>query len=271
MKIVILTENTVYRQGILAEHGLSLFIEEKGKKYLFDTGQSDVFLKNAEKLHIDLENLDGVILSHGHYDHCGGFPYYAKEYGLPKVYVRESAFAKKYHQAKENCREIGIAWDRKVAGEHLVYTKELEEISKDVFLAGNIPFKNEFEAVAEGMLVEAGGKRVLDTMSDEQMLVIRNENGLNVFLGCSHAGIINALTYVEQIFPEEHIHLLFAGMHLSAVSDERLKKTIDEIKKRNIDIVIPVHCTGIMAMTAMKQQLGDSCKIVHAGKILNQI
>lgn len=271
MKIVVLTENTVYRQGVLAEHGLSLYIEENEKRYLFDTGQSGVFLKNAEKLHIDIANLDGIVLSHGHYDHCGGFPDYAKKYELPKIYVREEAFAKKYHKAKETCREIGISWNRELAGDHLVFTKELEEIDKDIFVLGKIPLKNEFESVAEGMFVEEKEEKVLDTMTDEQMLIIRNEAGLNIFLGCSHVGVINALSYVEETFPGEHIHLLFAGMHLSQVADKRLQKTMEEIEKRNIDVIIPVHCTGIMAITAMKQRFGEHCKIVHTGKILNQI
>ena len=69
----------MYRRGLLAEHGLSLYIEENGKKYLFDTGQSGVFLKNAKELGVNLENLDGIILSHGHYDHCGGLEEFVKQ------------------------------------------------------------------------------------------------------------------------------------------------------------------------------------------------
>ena len=83
MKITILNENTVYRQGLLAEHGLSVVIEERDRKFLMDTGQSDVFLKNAKTLGVHLEDLDGIILSHGHYDHCGGMEYLDGSRRLP--------------------------------------------------------------------------------------------------------------------------------------------------------------------------------------------
>lgn len=271
MKIVVLTENTVYRQGILAEHGLSLYIEKENKKYLFDTGQSGVCLKNARVLDVDLKDLDGIILSHGHYDHCGGLEEFVKAYKLPKVYVRKEAFEKKLHQGKNNCREIGIPWSMDMIEKHVVFTEEFQEIAKDIYVLGKIPLKNEFESVAEGMLVEVEGKRQPDHMTDEQMLIIRGEEGLYVFLGCSHVGVINALSYVEETFPGEHIHLLLAGMHLSQASQGRLHKTMEELEKREIDTIIPVHCTGIMAITQMKHRFGERCQIVHAGKVINQI
>ena len=38
MKITALIDNVVYGKDLLAEHGLSLYIELDGKKILFDTG-----------------------------------------------------------------------------------------------------------------------------------------------------------------------------------------------------------------------------------------
>lgn len=271
MKIVVLTENTVYRQGILAEHGLSLYIEKEDKKYLFDTGQSGVFLKNAKTLDVNIDDLDGIILSHGHYDHCGGLEEFAKTKKLPKVYVRKEAFEKKFHQGKRDCREIGIPWSVDVLQNHVIFTDEFQEIGKDIFVLGKIPPKNEFESVAEGMLVEVEGKRQPDEMTDEQMLIIRDEKGLCIFLGCSHVGVINALSYVEEKFPGEHIHMLLAGMHLSQASEGRLQETMQELEKRKIDTIIPVHCTGLMAIAQMKRRFGEGCKIVHAGKVINQV
>ena len=73
LKITTLIENQPGQDERLAfEHGLSLFIEFAGKRLLFDTGQTGAFADNAEKLSIDLSQLDAVILSHGHYDHSGG-------------------------------------------------------------------------------------------------------------------------------------------------------------------------------------------------------
>ena len=110
MKISILTENTVYKRGFLGEHGLSVFIEYQGKKYLFDTGQSQVFLHNAAKLCVDLKELDGIILSHGHYDLCGGMDYIYKLEEEISVYVQAKAFEKKYAEnlKTKELRYIGM-------------------------------------------------------------------------------------------------------------------------------------------------------------------
>lgn len=72
MKIITLIENLVYEEGLVAEHGLSVYIETANRKMLFDTGQSGIFIQNAKTLSIAIENIDSVVLSHGHYDHTGG-------------------------------------------------------------------------------------------------------------------------------------------------------------------------------------------------------
>ena len=72
MKIYVLMENTTKKEDMLTEHGLSLYIETENHKILFDTGQSENFAINAERMGIDLSLVDIAFLSHGHYDHGGG-------------------------------------------------------------------------------------------------------------------------------------------------------------------------------------------------------
>ena len=44
VRITLLVENTVYRQGLAAEHGLSFHVQIGPHSILFDTGQTDLVL-----------------------------------------------------------------------------------------------------------------------------------------------------------------------------------------------------------------------------------
>ena len=94
MKITVLVENTE-SEGLLCEHGLSLLIEHNDKKYLLDAGQSKMFMHNATKLNADIAGVEYAVLSHGHYDHSGGFFEYLKDNKV-KVHAMEKVFGDYY-------------------------------------------------------------------------------------------------------------------------------------------------------------------------------
>lgn len=274
MKISILTENTVYKRGFIGEHGLSLLIETEGKRFLFDTGQTRVFVRNATTLKENLTELDGIVLSHGHYDHCGGLGNWieeeAKMLSCP-VYVNYRAFEKKYTKNLKNNEMlyIGIDWEPEVCGEQLTLIQERKkQIAENVFLLSEIPYCVSFEPKPKVFYQDELGT-ILDNMADEQIMVIREEKGLYVFAGCAHQGIINCLSYVKESFPGERIYGIFAGMHLKGCAKERLEMTIQELKKINAEIIVPMHCTGILGIAAIKEQLGDNCILAEAGKVIN--
>ena len=108
MKIQNLVENEQGKNGCLAEHGLSVYLETGKHKLLVDTGATDAFLRNAEFLGIDLKEVDILILSHGHYDHGGGILTFSKINPRARIYIREDAFAKYYHE-RERGTDIS-AW-----------------------------------------------------------------------------------------------------------------------------------------------------------------
>jgi 7,8-dihydropterin-6-yl-methyl-4-(beta-D-ribofuranosyl)aminobenzene 5'-phosphate synthase len=106
---------------------------------------------------------------------------------------------------------------------------------------------------------------VNDQMDDEQLLVIQRENGLVVFSGCSHKGIVNCVEHIRTKFPGKKISTLVAGMHLRDVSKERLDATIDYLANSEIDRIIPLHCTGIVPICELKKALKDRCQIYATG------
>ena len=97
MKVTTLMENTACAERYAAEHGLSLFIETKKINILFDSGSSEAFADNAEKLGVDLGTADIAILSHGHYDHSGGLLRFLKRNEKAPVYVQKDAFEEHFN------------------------------------------------------------------------------------------------------------------------------------------------------------------------------
>ncbi len=274
MRVYILADNRTRRRGFLAEHGLSVFIEHERMNILFDTGQSDVYCHNASLMNVDLNKTDIVVLSHGHYDHCGGLVYFPKSDKVPKVYIHEAAFEKRFvvNSDKKTCREIGIPWlvdDYGYIKDKLVFTGGNIQIAPDITLCGEIPETTVFEGVDAGFYTGDGTNKAADMMKDEQMLVFDTEKGLCIFLGCSHPGIVNCLNHALSLFPGKRIDTLAAGMHLESASPVRLQMTIEHMADLNIGRIIPMHCTGIFAISEMKRLLGNRCLPLCAGDTLS--
>ena len=115
LTITVLVENSD-GEGLCGEHGLSLYIEYEGRRYLLDTGATGLFTENAAKLGLSLAEVEAVFLSHAHYDHAGGLPRFFAENAHAKVYLQEAA-AENCYSEKAGAREyIGIP--RGVLREH---------------------------------------------------------------------------------------------------------------------------------------------------------
>lgn len=196
MKLSVLTDDKVRKRGFLAEHGLSLLIEYKDCNILFDAGQSDVYIRNAKALQIDLDKTDYIVLSHGHYDHCGGIEYLPDLKKNPKIYLQKSAVKNKYaiNPDGKTYREIGIPWSQEVynrLSDRLILSDKSAKINSEISIHGKIPSTVSFEEIPHGFYIKNGSEMFTDMLEDEQMLVYDTEIGLIIFLGCSHPGVIN--------------------------------------------------------------------------------
>ena len=258
-KIAVLTDNRSDGK-YLHEHGFSLYITtDTNQKILFDTGQSDIFLKNAEKLKIDINNVDVVVLSHGHWDHGNGLSFLINK----TLICHPDCFIKRYR--KWTMLNIGLNASLEKTQErfNLILSKKPYTVSENVIFLGEIPRKNSFEAKSTPFRLQ---NKKDDFVYDDSGLVIISGLGLIVISGCAHSGICNTVEYAKEITGIEKVHAVIGGFHLKKVDDIALK-TIEYFKNNNIDNVYPGHCVKDCVMETFSKQFSN--KPISAGVILN--
>jgi 7,8-dihydropterin-6-yl-methyl-4-(beta-D-ribofuranosyl)aminobenzene 5'-phosphate synthase len=268
MRIVILADNVAGPRGLLAEHGLSLWIETRDHRVLFDTGQGLALAHNAQALGIPLARADAVVLSHGHYDHTGGLAtVLSGRRGLP-VYAQPEAMSPRYARRDGEAREIGMpATARKALTQRGAFRSSRAPlpVCGGVRLSGSIPRLTDFEGEAGTFFLDEEGREP-DPLADDQAAFVETSAGTVVLLGCAHAGVVNTLRQVETL-SSGPIHAVIGGMHLAAASPERIGATVRVLSERGVKRVVPCHCTGLPATAALLQELGDRCTPGRVGAV----
>ncbi len=237
MKITLLCENSIGPgcwDKCLAEWGLSAFIEYREKRILFDMGTTDVYVKNAKTLGIDLNETDYVVFSHYHSDHTGGLkfhPFKDKE----KLIVHPD-IPKKLP-----------ADDQKILSEDfdVVTSAEAYEFMEGAFYLGQIPRTTPFEQ----------GKYEEDEMNDDSAIAFKTEHGAVVIAGCSHAGICNICEYAKEVTGQK-LYAVIGGFHLFEDEPLAVEGTIKYFEKENPKYLLPMHCVDFPVLAEMQQKFG---------------
>lgn len=262
------------------EHGFSVLIENTDQRQpirlLMDTGQSGLFYDNAVKMGISLENLDGLFISHAHYDHAGGVKRLLEEVPIQKIYVGKDFFQEKYYEKKDGTlKNIGIAFSRQDVESVGVEVCEMQGNMKKVFPGVTVYRKFEsvvkYEVLNSHFLVKdcvkGEEKYKQDNFTDEIVLTLEVTDGIIVIAGCSHMGIINILKTIEKRSGKK-IRGIVGGTHLVEADEERLKKTIVELKKKNLDFIAVSHCTGEENLEKIKEVFGEKFIFNCTGNIM---
>ncbi len=241
MRIITLIENLVYKAGLVAEHGLSIYIETDDKKILFDTGQSKLFMENALKLGIEINDIDILVLSHGHYDHTGGLYPFLYRNNKAKVYAKKEIFVPKYHSKS---RFIGTKYDEPNIKNRIVYVNEITEIANNVFLMPDITIYNATDTHFKGLQVKQGDDFIDDTFNDELFIAIKQNEQINIITACSHRGITNICTTATEHF-KLPIAKVLGGFHLKDASTDEYNVVKDYFNKVRPQSIGLCHCTGV--------------------------
>ncbi len=243
MKIVTLVENCVQKRGLLAEHGLSLYIEFPGRKILFDTGQSDILIHNAKQLNVNLDDIDTIVISHGHYDHTGGLSSLLKINKKAQVIVKKGALTPKYRRLLYP--EGSIPEITSLKGRVTEITS-LMELDGNLYIMPDITVSNPADTSYDGE----------DKFADELYLAFKGEKHISVISSCSHNGITNIAETASSHFGLP-IDLILGGFHTRTATATKMRVITDKLKALSPRSIGVCHCTGIDNYLLIKRELSD--------------
>ena len=244
MKITALTENTS-KSGLPYEHGLSLYIETEEHNILFDTGQTELFAKNAEKLGVDLSKVDTAVLSHGHYDHGGGLKKFLELNKTAPVYMSKFAFEPHFNGTE---KYIGLDLSLQDSG-RIILTDGVTKIAENLTLYSCNGNKKILDLGSFGLNSKENGEIVPDDFRHEHYLLIEENSKRVLISGCSHKGIVN----IEDWFKPD---VLIGGFHLSKLAlGDKLKSVAQRLNSYDTSYYT-CHCTGAQQYDFMKRYMG---------------
>ncbi len=261
MKLTVLVDNnTLIDRYFLAEPGLSFFIQDDDVTLLFDTGYSDIFIKNANKVGLDLAALDFIVLSHSHLDHTWGLEPLIKYYSERQIEGLQSkqpvlvAHPQTFISAStDDFNEFGTLMSEQKLAKHfpLKLSKEPVQLTSNLTFLGEIPRKNNFEGTLSFGRKE--GAEIDDTVPEDSALVYKSDKGLVIITGCSHSGICNIIDYARQICGEYPILDIIGGLHLQNPPKKQLEGTLTYIKALAPKTIRACHCTDLNSKIALSK------------------
>jgi len=269
MKIITLVENTAIDKSLKPKHGLSIYIETPKHKVLFDLGPKDAFIHNAQKLGIDLAEIDTVVISHGHYDHGGALTNFLKVNHKAKIYIHRLAFES--HYIKVLIAKIYIGLNKKLAGNsRFILTDDSIRIDDELFIFSDVD--GHFDSNSTILLKKTTDGYIRDDFAHEQNLIVTSEDKTVLFSGCSHRGIANILRTAQKHQPT--IQAVFGGFHLcnpvtkSTEPQEVLQQLATKLSAHGDVVFYTGHCTGSNAFESMRNSMGEKLQHLSTGAMV---
>jgi 7,8-dihydropterin-6-yl-methyl-4-(beta-D-ribofuranosyl)aminobenzene 5'-phosphate synthase len=244
--------------GLVAEHGFSALVTvRRGSRrhtLLFDTGVSPGGMAaNMERLGIDAGDIEAVVLSHGHFDHAGGFP------GLARLRRRDGGLPLTLHPLVWSRRRVifsGQEWQLPTLRRSSLEAEGFAVVERrqpsvvldgSVLITGEVDRTTDFETGMPGHEALVDGQWEPDPLVlDDQALVIDVAGrGLVVVTGCGHAGAVNIARHAMRLTGVDRLAGLLGGFHLGGPAFEPvIDPTVAALVDLAPELVVPAHCTG---------------------------
>jgi 7,8-dihydropterin-6-yl-methyl-4-(beta-D-ribofuranosyl)aminobenzene 5'-phosphate synthase len=265
-----------------AEHGLSYFVETvtpsgDSGALMFDYGvDARGVSNNIRLLEIDLSRINAFGLSHGHFDHWGGFIGILKR-GRKKIaggtplFLGVDAFAHRYsvRPSEGIAQDLGRLKREEIESLGIVRIVEVTEPTELIpggYFTGPIERVTPYEHVRPTLKIKRNGVLEQDQFPGEQAVVfLVRGKGLVVLSGCAHVGIVNTVMHARKMTDVDRVHAVVGGFHLVGSDSEAIDATVADIKRLSPDHVIPTHCTGFEAINRFREEMADQFHLNTAG------
>ena len=270
MKWIVLSDNRTQNPSLETEHGLSILLETDKHRILLDTGASDIFIRNAEKMGIDLSTVDYVFISHGHSDHAEGLKHLMEINNKANVLVSPDAMSGKFFSKRGNLHSITAEWPMIDDG-RLALIDQTCAIAEDIHVIAHIPQNHPMPKGNQNLYVQIAtlhsDQRSENTVSDYIHDDFRHELALYVdgllFTGCAHSGLENILGAC--LWP---VHTVVGGFHLldGLETEEELAALAQRLKTKYPETLFYTsHCSGDKVFAILKDVMGSQLHAFSCG------
>jgi 7,8-dihydropterin-6-yl-methyl-4-(beta-D-ribofuranosyl)aminobenzene 5'-phosphate synthase len=273
--ITILAENYAGKSGLIGEHGFSALIENSKGRYLFDTGPGRSLPHNVEKLGIDLNKTDKIIISHGHYDHTGGLKWAIAQTGPIQVVANHHLFmahmALNPETPSKPPRHVGCPFTQKEledVGAEFVFVNKTSKIGDGLWFITHYPRLVETVPNDPKLVLVENSRIVPDDLPDDSCLLIEDDPAPILVLGCTHSGIINTLMHLRDSLGVTKLKAVIGGTHLMASGEEAVRRTIDIFESFSVGLIGTSHCTGFKASVLMATHFKERFVLAAAGSVI---
>lgn len=261
MKWTVLSDNRTKDKSLKTEHGLSILLETERYRILLDTGASDVFIRNAKRMGIDLRKVDYVFISHGHSDHAGGLSHFMEVNKRAKVIVSPDALNGTFFSMRNDPHSITTVWPEGM-GERLIIVDHTSEVADGLYVMAHIPQVHPMPKGNRHLFVrDVEGQFFSDDFRHELALYI---DGL-LFTGCAHSGLENILAACP--WP---VSTVVGGFHLldGYEKKDELVGLAQRLMKSHPQMAFHTsHCTGDMAHAIMKKVMANQLHVFCCGTV----
>lgn len=268
--VTVLVDNMAGSNAVLGEWGASFLVSTDQTQLLFDMGAGQTLISNARALNVDLTQIEAMVISHVHYDHTRGLDAALSASGPVDLYLHPACFETRYFKWGTGTLVMTLPIPRgelQQRARNIIDTKEPTALPGGFVVTGEVPRITDYEdtGVTEYAFLDED-LTIPDPVLDDQAMFFRVPEGLVILLGCAHAGLVNTMEYVAELTGESRIYAVMGGTHLTSASPDRIKKTIEALRRFDVQRIMLSHCTGMEAYAELARAFPGKVSWPGAGR-----